>query len=126
MSKFYAKQSYGARESTYVFTLFSKPMQVPFGVLTNNDTDWNFYSNDEELQYIVRGMSMPRNANLAQRLRAVREAVEHLDEQRNAEARAEQHAEGAWLRAAEAGTPDTWAEEERERMMDFYREDGRA
>jgi hypothetical protein len=30
--------------------------------------------------------------------------------------RQEMWAEGAWLRAAEAGTPDTWREEELERM----------
>ena len=32
------------------------------------------------------------------------------------EARAEIYAEDAWLRAAEAGTPDTWREEDLERM----------
>ena len=28
-------------------------------------------------------------------------------------------AEGAWLRAAEAGNPDTWADEDRERQIAF-------
>lgn len=30
----------------------------------------------------------------------------------------ERYAEGAWLRAAESGNPDTWADEERERTID--------
>lgn len=29
-------------------------------------------------------------------------------------------AEGAWLRHAEAGTPETWAEEELARLTDLY------
>jgi len=33
---------------------------------------------------------------------------------------AEAYAEGAWLRAAEAGNPDTWAEEDRERQIAIY------
>jgi len=41
-----------------------------------------------------------------------------LTDARAAEAAAEIYAEGAWLRAAEAGTPDTWADEDRERMID--------
>ena len=36
----------------------------------------------------------------------------------DAEAAAEIWAEGAWLRAAEAGTPDTWREHELERMSE--------
>ena len=33
---------------------------------------------------------------------------------------AECWAEDGWLRAAEAGTPDTWADEDRERMIAAY------
>ncbi len=36
----------------------------------------------------------------------------------DAEAKAEIDAEGAWLRAAEAGTPDTWADEDRDRAIE--------
>lgn len=36
----------------------------------------------------------------------------------SAQAADEVWAEGAWLRAAEAGTPDTWADEDRERMTE--------
>jgi hypothetical protein len=35
-----------------------------------------------------------------------------------AESAAELYAENAWLRAAEAGTPETWAEEDHERMLE--------
>lgn len=37
----------------------------------------------------------------------------------DAESAAEIHAEGAWLRAAEAGNPDTWVDEDRERQIAF-------
>lgn len=36
------------------------------------------------------------------------------------QAAAEAYAEGAWLRAAEAGTLETWAEEDRDRLIDLY------
>lgn len=38
---------------------------------------------------------------------------------------AEIWAENAWLRAAEAGTPEDWAEEDRERELDAYAHDAR-
>lgn len=34
--------------------------------------------------------------------------------------RQEDAAENAWLRAAEAGNPDSWAEEDRERWTEIY------
>lgn len=46
------------------------------------------------------------------------EAAQARDEAR--QMRDEMWAEDAWLRAAEAGTPDTWREEDLERMSEAY------
>lgn len=39
---------------------------------------------------------------------------------RDAEARDEFYAEGAWLRAAEAGDPATWAAEDYDRLVELH------
>lgn len=36
------------------------------------------------------------------------------------DAQAENDAENAWLKAAEAGTPDTWADSDRDRLIELY------
>jgi hypothetical protein len=41
-----------------------------------------------------------------------------IDEADAQQAAAELYAENAWLRAAEAGTPETWREEDFDRMVD--------
>jgi hypothetical protein len=52
-----------------------------------------------------------------QSVAAVR-ACHQIAEQQRQQAADEIWAENAWLRAAEAGTPDTWREEELERMAE--------
>lgn len=48
------------------------------------------------------------------------EQIEALDKELAEQQQAEIHAENAWLRAAEAGGPDDWREEQRERELDAF------
>lgn len=82
------------------------------------DTD-QYISEEDQIEayytwlYEIIGYYVTRPAMM----KARDEALTRLDVYREEEARQEAWAENAWLRAAEAGTPDSWAEEDYERMV---------
>jgi hypothetical protein len=80
-----------------------------------------FGSDDDELvEWVRSSFRFHGNLGLTERLAGIRRCYEGLAADRKAESDAEIWAENAWLRAAEAGTPDTWADEDRERAIEFY------
>jgi hypothetical protein len=95
------------------------PDAKPLGRLTMSGF---FRSDDRDLtEYVASAFRFqPRDLPLPERLALVRKCWEGLCADRKAESDAEIWAENAWLRAAEAGTPDTWADEDRERAIEFY------
>ncbi len=68
-----------------------------------------------EIRCTTQGLRPHTHASAA----AARECWERTQEEQ-VQAAQERAAEDAWLRAAEAGNPDTWAETEREAQTDFY------
>jgi hypothetical protein len=97
------------------------PDPAPLGRVTLSGF---FQSTDRELtELVVAYARFAGKQSLPERLALIRKAWDTLCEDRNAEARAEQWAENAWLRAAEEGNYAGSEEEARDRYMEWL--DGR-
>ncbi len=109
-----------ARRNGPDFDLFFEDMTVPFARLAACEGTYVFLAHqDEELQECV-DYEIKGDMSAREMLALVRVIVDDLERQRLSAQEGEIWAENAWLRAAEAGDPETWAEEDRAREIDAY------
>ena len=98
------------------WSLYMADYSVPFGTLSWDKATgrWVFGSdNDDACGYVSVSLSkVLRSASPRDALVAVRAGLEAQWKAEDEEARAEQYAENAWLRAAETPTAQEWAEDQ--------------